>query len=59
MTKELDVNADGYIDIDLLPTGTGATQIALGNHTHTTSQVGFHTGSAAPSDTSKIWIVTP
>ena len=35
-------NEEHLIDFDALPTGTGATEVAVGNHTHTASVWGYY-----------------
>ncbi len=46
-----DMSADkitsGKIDVDILPTGTSATTVALGNHTHSGYATSSHTHSAS------------
>ena len=43
------IGSDGKLPIAILPTGKGSTQVALGNHTHTATEVGARPNNWIPS----------
>ena len=43
------IGSDGKLPIAIIPTGKGSTQVALGNHTHTATEVGARPNNWIPS----------